>query len=428
MGFFGATIFNIFLSISVYSSFFLSMTIGLPKADPGVPLPTEEVFTELHQKFERQLDATLEQKEFLSTDTVTVLLRGVAFLKDDNIQIVDIQPRLPRKPRQIFQPVPSPQRILNATLAATQQQNRTSESDLFIVRSNNESVGMKLSERMYYDSLSHALFLQYEKPFERRSAFSQRMFLTAMRADYTAEVRALSGKKMPKKMKKKQRALLDAEFRDRMNHPKSLSAIPYGILYRHSREILNDFSRYRAEKRVSEIIAQANIPYGAFCWFYEYRLGKKGYEGPSVSELFSSSLYGRALRHTGNPAYALIEPYLDGVEIGDALKRSAFSEEILKEFDILSVPDEHLMNGSNEQRLRYWKHRAFFFFFREYLGKVYNGLCGNTPDGVTLRIRHELGQLGLPNKDRRLDTIFHEPLGEERVLFSRMKWHGTSLL
>ncbi len=429
MGFFSASLFNIFVSTSVLSPFFVSMTLRLPQFDPGVPLPTEEAFTELHQKFERQLDATLEQKEILSIESITELLHTLPMLKDDTIEIIDIQPRLPRRPQKMFQLIPSPERILRSTLVLARQQHTfQTGSDLTIVRSNNERIGLKLPERMYYDSPSGALFLQYEKSFERRTAFSQRMFLTAIRADYAVEVRTLSTKNISKKIKKKQRALLDAQFPESMSHPKSLTAIPYGVLHRQGTEILNDFSRYRAEKRVTEIIAYAHIPYGVFSWFYEHHLGKEGYEGPTIMELFLLALHGRSMRNTENPAYALIGPYIRDVPIIDTVKLTLFSEALLKECDILSPPDEHALNGSTEQRVRYWKHRAFFLFFREYLGRVFNGLYGNTPNGVTARIRQELEILHLPNKERRLDILFHDPFPEERILFSRMKWHGTSVI
>ncbi len=65
----------------------LNTTIRLPHADPGVPLPQEEVFTDLHQRFERQLDATLEQKEILSPEALEAVLNRLAIFRDSDIEV-----------------------------------------------------------------------------------------------------------------------------------------------------------------------------------------------------------------------------------------------------------------------------------------------------------------------------------------------------
>ncbi|MDO8571839.1 MAG: hypothetical protein Q7R79_04125 [bacterium] len=399
----GVVIFTILLG--------LSTTIRLPHADPGVPLPQEELFTDLHQRFERQLDATLEQKEILSSEAIAAVLNRLAILHDSDIEVSDIRLLVPpRFSRKKFQPIFLPEQLLREAIHLAKKNGQVkSGTELILARSNFDIIGLKMPERMHYDSVSRSLFIHYEKPFERRITFSRRMFLTALEAEYEWQSRVVSGK---------QRAVIKREFTEGVYRPKSLSAISYGALKRHSTVILRDFSRYRADKRVSELIAHASIPYGTFFWFYENRLGKAGYEGPSAAELLAMAFKAREMRKSENPAYALIGQYAKGED----------SVAIVSEFDIFSRPDERLQNGSSEERLRYWKHRAFFFFLREYLGKIYNGIYGNTPDTIELRIRLDLGSLGLPSKERRFDVLFHEPYSEERVCFSKMKWHGRSIV
>lgn len=404
--------------------------VHVPRADPGVVLPQkEEVFTSLHGTFERRLDATLDDASLLTHENILKECERYVILQENNTRVIDISVLPPRRPKKIYgERMSGPALLLKALLSLGKDSVvKRDASEFFVGRANFENAEFRTMERVFSSQDAGMLFMHFKRPHEHRLTFSKGMYRVAMGADYVRSTRGLVRKNVSKKIKARLRARIEQDYGVTFRNPKTLSDIPFGVLEREGRYIIDHFAIQRADAVTDEIIAYANIPFGAFSWFFLHRLGKDGYEGPSSAELLESALSGRLKRFSKNPSYAHIGPYLENLTIENQGDVAAFCQAITNEFAIYEFPNRSLLAGDEQSVRRYWKHRAFHLFLREYASKVYNGVMGNTPAHIILKIRTKLGERNLPMKERYLDDIFHEPFPEERLLFERMRWRGRTI-
>ncbi len=410
-----------------------AITTGIFNAEPAYAQMTFVQDTSHKQTFHEQsekitetedinsvIDKYLAQDFTLSEKDIQKELTGVSFVDDVHLQTIDL-----KQSNNLDDADNSLKKVIDSAIAdgtITLDANKINFVQIDFDKIAEHSAA-------FYDPEHRIIFINQLNHEQRNEKIKSRISQLAIedeRDDIAADIEHSNVSINEKKTKQ---ASLDEWYKTAMDAPEKTKNIQ-ALIKKHDSSIRQLVRSLEEDELSRRVFTQTALPHEAFHDFYYTHLGKKGYEGPSISELLAMALRGKQKRFGSTDTYyAPINDVIKGLNITNETELKKFCDTMTSRFDLFKTnfSQQEKLTLSDEQQENYYIQNKLTQFITEYFARVYE-----TEFYTKETVGRKMSDTFSPYPDllpRYYDAkqMFPERYPEESKIMHQMKTNGQSL-